>query len=320
MDDIIRQAKQTIILQAEAVNNLVGYIDKTFADAVQIIQSSKGRVVVTGVGKSALICQKIVSTFNSTGTPAIFMHAADAAHGDLGMIQNDDVVIIVSKSGESQEIRYITPLIKGLGNKVIAITGNIASYLAIQSHIILNTTIIREACPNNLAPTTSTTVQMVMGDALAICLMQINQFSGKDFAKYHPGGSIGKKLLLKIGDVGRGNSKPSVPEDATLKKVIAEISGSRLGATVVLNHDEKISGIITDGDVRRMLEKNDNIAGITAKDLFTYQPKSIDENELAATALEKMKENDISQLIITGAKGEYAGMVHLHDLLREGIY
>ncbi|HRH60448.1 MAG TPA: KpsF/GutQ family sugar-phosphate isomerase [Chitinophagaceae bacterium] len=320
MNPIIASALETIALEAQSISNLENYIDDGFEAAVQAIHHSTGRVVVTGVGKSAVVGQKIVATLNSTGTPALFMHAGDAVHGDLGMVQQDDVVIIISKSGESPEIKVLVPLIKSFGNKLISIVGNKSSYLANESHFILNTYVEKEACPNNLAPTTSTTAQMVMGDALAVCLMHLNEFSGKDFARYHPGGNLGKRLYLKAEDVSKQNAQPKVPGNASLKDVIIEISKGRLGAVAVVNENNMLKGIITDGDVRRMLEKTNDIASVTAGDMVSLNPKTIAPDMLAAQALELLKKHDISQLIVAGSNGEYLGILHLHDLIREGIF
>ena len=320
MKTIIASALETIALEAQSISNLEKYIDDGFEAAVQAIHASTGRVVVTGVGKSAVVGQKIVATLNSTGTPALFMHAGDAVHGDLGMVQQDDVVIIISKSGESPEIKVLVPLIKSFGNKLISIVGNTSSYLANESHFILNTYVEKEACPNNLAPTTSTTAQMVMGDALAVCLMHLNEFSGKDFARYHPGGNLGKRLYLKAEDIYKQNAQPKVQGNASLKDVILEISKGRLGAVAVVNENNMLTGIITDGDVRRMLEKTNDITNVTAGDMVSLNPKTIAPDMLAAQALELLKKHDISQLIVAGSNGEYLGILHLHDLIREGIF
>lgn len=292
-------------------------LNEQFSDAVNCILESKGRVIVSGIGKSAIIASKIVATLNSTGTPAIFMHAGDAIHGDLGTIQEEDVVICISKSGSTPEIKMLVPLIKRGTNKLIAMTGNIESYLAKEAHFVLNTYVAKEACPNNLAPTTSTTAQLVMGDALAICLLKIKGFSSKDFAKYHPGGSLGKRLYLRVSDIVGTNQKPQVPIDADVKKVIVEISEKMLGVTAVTEGDD-IVGIVTDGDIRRMLNKYDNISGLTARDIMTSNPKTISVNVLAIEALELMQEKGISQLLGVDGK-KYMGVVHLHNLINEGI-
>jgi arabinose-5-phosphate isomerase len=316
---VIKSALQTIDLEAQSIIDLKKSIDESFKKTVEIIYKSKGRVVITGIGKSAIVGQKIVSTLNSTGTPALFMHAADAIHGDLGMVQKDDVVILISKSGESPEIKVLAPLIKSLGNILVGMIGNKKSFLAKQADHVLDTTVAKEACPNNLAPTSSTTAQMVMGDALAICLMELNDFTGKDFARYHPGGNLGKKLYLKVNDLYKLNMKPSVTADTMLKDVILEISKGRLGATAVTDDKGKLSGVITDGDVRRMLEKTNNVGKVKARDIVNSNPKQVQPTLLAVEALELLKEFDISQLVVTDAKGSYLGMIHLHDLIREGI-
>jgi arabinose-5-phosphate isomerase len=315
---VLKQALETIQLEADSVEKLMEYVDDSFVSAVRTIHESKGRVIVSGIGKSAVIAQKIVATFNSTGTPAIFMHAADAIHGDLGMIQPDDVVIIISKSGSSPEIKVLVPFIKNFGNPVIALCGNDASYLATNADIFLNSTVEKEACPNNLAPTTSTTAQLVMGDALAVCLLNLKGFNEKDFARYHPGGALGKRLYMRVADLSDMNEQPKVKPDSSLREIIYEISGKRLGATAVLDEDGVLKGIITDGDLRRMLEKNETPANLKAADILSDNPKSIDGGELATEALALLRRYDITQLIVT-KEGKYAGMLHLHDLVREGI-
>ncbi|MBB2144961.1 KpsF/GutQ family sugar-phosphate isomerase [Pedobacter sp. LMG 31464] len=314
---IIETAISTLKLESEAILNLLQHINEDFVKVVHAILKSKGRVIVTGIGKSAIIAQKIVATFNSTGTPAIFMHAADAVHGDLGMIQQDDIVICLSKSGNTPEIKLLAPLLKQSGNLLIGMLGSLNSDLAKQADLILNTTVEKEACPHNLAPTTSTTAQLAMGDALAICLLEEREFNTEDFARYHPGGSLGKRLYLKVGDLAAKNEKPSISPSASVKDVIIEISKNRLGAVVVIA-DEKILGVITDGDIRRMLENHTNIENITAADLMSINPKRIDKDELALLALELIKKNNITQLLVTTGD-TYYGMVHLHDLLQEGI-
>lgn len=315
---IINIAKKTIDLEARSVTGLLNLLDDDFEKAITIINNCKGRLVVSGIGKSAIVAQKIVATFNSTGTPSVFLHAADAIHGDIGMVQKEDVVMIISKSGDSPEIKILVPLIKNFKNTVIAMCGNMQSYLAKCADAVLNTTVAEEACPNNLAPTSSTTVQMVMGDAIAICLMEINGFGSEDFAKFHPGGTLGKKLYLRVSDLIINNEKPSVQEESFLKEVIIEITKKRLGATVILNKKEKISGIVTDGDLRRMLEKNLSVTNVKAKDIMTRYPKMIEANELAVDALDIMRKKNITQLIVT-ENGKYVGIVHLHDLVREGL-
>ncbi|MCE3277943.1 MAG: KpsF/GutQ family protein [Bacteroidetes bacterium] len=317
IDKIIALAKSTLIIEADSIRNLQNYVNNDFVETVKIIGESKGRVVITGIGKSAIIAQKIVATMNSTGTPAIFMHAADAIHGDLGTIQQDDVVICISKSGNTPEIKVLVPLLKHGGNKLIALVGNTDSYLAIQADHILNCSVEKEACPNNLAPTSSTTAQVAMGDALAVCLLDYKGFSSKDFAKYHPGGALGKKLYLKVGDISGQNQKPTVTPDATIKSVILEISSKRLGATAVVENDNLV-GVITDGDLRRMLEKSDSVASLKASDIMNRTPKQIDADELAVNAMQLLEKYNITQLIVTD-KGKYHGFVHLHDLLKEGI-
>lgn len=305
-------------MEASSISGLRQYIDSSFVRAVEIIHGSKGRVIVSGIGKSAVIAQKIVATFNSTGTPAIFMHAADAIHGDLGMIQPDDTVIIISKSGESAEIKVLIPFIKNFGNPVIAICGNAASYLAMHADCFINSTVEKEACPNNLAPTTSTTAQLVMGDALAVCLLSLKGFTAQDFARFHPGGALGKQLYLRVSDLSKANARPEVNINSSVREVIYEITSKRLGAAVVTDEMGAIVGIITDGDIRRMLEKNESPSALKASDILTTHPKTIEESELAAAALELMRQHDITQLVVV-SDGKYAGMVHLHDLVREGL-
>jgi arabinose-5-phosphate isomerase len=311
-------ALTTIDLEARSVAGLAEYINEDFEKAVHNIHAAKGRLVVSGIGKSAIIAQKIVSTLNSTGTPALFMHAADAIHGDLGMIQQDDVVMILSKSGESPEIKVLVPLIKNFGNTLIGMVGNTESFLARQSDIVLNTTVSQEACPNNLAPTSSTTAQLVMGDVLAVCLMELSGFTGTDFAKYHPGGNLGKRMYLRVADLIVANEKPQVSTEASLKEVIVEITEKRLGVTAVLDSNGGLAGIITDGDLRRMLEKTDALHTVKARDIMGLHPKTIEPDTLAVEALDRMRKNDISQLIVAD-NGQYTGILHIHDLLREGI-
>ncbi len=321
MDNQIKNsALRTLELEAESIAGLKKFVDESFEKTVEIIHQSKGRVVITGIGKSAIVGQKIVATLNSTGTPALFMHAADAIHGDIGMVQKDDTVIIISKSGESPEIKVLVPLIKSFGNPLIGICGNKNSLLAKEANFFLNTTVEKEACPHNLAPTSSTTAQMVMGDALAVCLMELNEFTGKDFARYHPGGNLGKRLYLKVDDVYKLNEKPSVFAEATLKDVIIEISKGRLGATAVVDNNGKVTGIVTDGDVRRMLERTSDVNNIKATDITTHNPKTIQPELLAVQAFEMLKQFDINQLIIADSNGIYLGIIHLHDLIREGIF
>ncbi len=316
-NSIINIAKQTIESESKAILNLSNLIDDDFADAVTLIYNSKGRVIITGIGKSAIIASKIVATLNSTGTPAIFMHAADAIHGDLGLILAEDVVICISKSGNTPEIKVLIPLIKRSKNKIIAITGNTDSFLGQHADHILNAYVEKEACPNNLAPTTSTTAQLVIGDALAVCLLELRGFSSNDFAKYHPGGALGKKLYLRVQDISSVNEKPKVTASTSIKDVIIEISKKMLGVTAVVEND-KIIGIITDGDLRRMLTKVDDFSKLTAKDIMGANPKRITANAMAIDALELMEAHEISQLLVE-ENGAYAGVVHLHDLIKEGI-
>ncbi|WP_430905945.1 KpsF/GutQ family sugar-phosphate isomerase [Maribacter sp. 2-571] len=304
-------------MQSEAIGHLAGLLDSDFSGAVNCILESKGRVIVSGIGKSAIIASKIVATLNSTGTPAIFMHAADAIHGDLGTIQEHDTVICISKSGSTPEIKMLVPLIKRGTNKLIAMTGNPESFLAQQSDFTLNTFVAKEACPNNLAPTTSTTAQLVLGDAIAVCLLELRGFSSTDFAKYHPGGALGKRLYLTVGDIAINNQKPLVNAATEVKNVIVEISEKMLGVTAVLENNE-IVGVVTDGDIRRMLNKYDSIKGLTARDIMTKNPKTIATDVLAVKALETIQEKGISQLLVVNGT-EYHGVVHVHNLINEGI-
>ncbi|MGC4100887.1 KpsF/GutQ family sugar-phosphate isomerase [Ferruginibacter sp.] len=315
---IIASAQRTIELEAQSVTGLKAFINNDFIKAVEDIAAARGRLVISGIGKSAIVAQKIVATLNSTGTPALFMHAADAIHGDLGMIQQDDVVMIISKSGDSPEIKVLVSLVKNFGNTIIGMVGKIPSYLAQHSHIILNTTVEQEACPNNLAPTTSTTAQMVMGDALAVCLMELKGFNSADFARYHPGGMLGKKLYLRVNDLSVQNEKPAVQPEATLKEVIVEMTKKRLGTAVVINGSNQVLGIVTDGDLRRMLESTADLGKLTAKDIMSKSPKTIVADALATEALDLLRAHDISQLVVT-ENDCYAGIIHLHDLIREGI-
>jgi arabinose-5-phosphate isomerase len=311
-------ALRTIELEAQSVSGLASFINDDFEKAVSLIAECRGRVVISGIGKSAIIAQKIVATFNSTGTPSIFMHAADAIHGDLGTVQQDDVVIIISKSGESPEIKVLVPLIKNTGNLLIGMVGNTSSFLAKNSSIALNTSVEQEACPHNLAPTSSTTAQLVMGDALAICLMELRGFQSDDFAKFHPGGMLGKKLYLQVADLAVNNERPKVLADQSLKEVIVEMTEKRLGITAVVDAANNLLGIITDGDLRRMLEKNVSIDKVKAGDIMTKTPKTIGSDELAVDALDSMRKNEITQLVVTDEK-KYLGIIHLHDLIREGL-
>jgi len=316
-ENILSVAKETISIEAKAIANLENLLTQDFADAVQYIYNSKGRVIITGIGKSAIIAAKIVATLNSTGTPAVFMHAADAIHGDLGTILKDDVVICISKSGNTPEIKVLVPLIKNFNNKIIAITGNVDSFLGLHSDFVLNAFVEKEACPNNLAPTTSTTAQLVLGDALAICLLNLRGFSSKDFAKYHPGGALGKKLYLRVSDITAQNQQPRVSPNTNVKDVIVEISEKMLGVTAVIEN-QKIVGIITDGDIRRMLRNNDSFVHLTAADIMSKNPKTIAPDAMAVDALEMLEENKIS-VLIAEENGKYAGVVHIHNLIREGI-
>lgn len=310
-------AVKTLTIEAQAISKITEHIDDDFVKVVHEILRLKGRVIITGIGKSAIIAQKIVATMNSTGTPAIFMHAADAIHGDLGMLQADDLVIAISKSGNTPEIKVLAPLLKQSRNKLVALVGDTHSYLAKQADFILNTTVDKEACPLNLAPTTSTTAQLAMGDALAVCLLECRSFSDADFARYHPGGSLGKRLYLKVGDLAAHNEKPSVAVDTPVKQVILEITKNRLGAAAVLQN-QQVVGIITDGDVRRMIESYDHIGQLTAGDIMGSKPIKLERDQLAVNALQLMRQNNITQLIVT-ENASYYGIVHLHDLLKEGI-
>jgi arabinose-5-phosphate isomerase len=312
-------ARDTIRLESDAVAALAGRIGPDFERAVQVLSQTKGRVIFSGIGKSAVIAQKIVATFNSTGTPAVFMHAADAIHGDLGMILPDDVVVLISKSGESPEIKTLIPLIKEFGNTLIAMAGKLDSYLALQSDLVIDTVVEQEACPNNLAPTTSTTAQLVMGDALAICLMKLRGFRTDDFARVHPGGALGKRLYLRVQDLANANEKPAVQSDASVQEAILEMTQKRLGVTAVVDADQKLLGVITDGDLRRMLERGSDWSGMKATDIMTLAPKTIAPEALAVEALSVLQDHSITQLAVV-ADGRYAGMIHLHDLVREGLH
>jgi arabinose-5-phosphate isomerase len=316
--DITKLAKEVIEKEASAVANLKNYIDKSFTEISMLIFKSTGRLVITGIGKSAIIANKIVATMNSTGTPAIFMHAADAIHGDLGIIQPEDIVIFISKSGNTPEIKVLVPLIRKMGNTLIAMVSNIDSYLANHATFILRTTVDDEACPNNLAPTSSTTAQMVMGDALAVTLLKLRGFTQQDFAKLHPGGSLGKRLYTRVSDLIDRKSKPSVSFNENIRNTIMNISANRLGATVVLDENGVVSGIITDGDVRRMLERGFGLDTLQAKDIMSSQPKMVDASELAVMAFNIMEQNKITSVIVT-ERGKYIGLVHIHDIIREGI-
>jgi arabinose-5-phosphate isomerase len=311
-------ALRTVQQEADSIIRLKDYINENFVKAVEAIASSTGRLIISGIGKSAIVAQKIVATMNSTGTASIFMHAADAIHGDLGMVQDQDIVMIISKSGESPEIKVLLPLIRDFGNTLIGMVGNDKSLLARQSDIFLNTTVSQEACPNNLAPTSSTTAQMVMGDALAVALMEVRGFNSDDFAKLHPGGTLGKRLYLRVADLYIHNEQPKVKSNSTLKEVIMEMTSKRLGATAVIDEKNNLSGIITDGDLRRMLEKNISPGTVLANDIMTTNPKTIDADAMAVEALHVLRTHDISQLVVVSGK-EYLGFIHLHDLLKEGI-
>ena len=316
--DIKNLAINTILQEAESIKKLAGYIDNDFEKIIQLIYNSKGRVVITGIGKSANIANKIVASLNSTGTPSIFMHAADAIHGDLGMIQKDDVIICISKSGNTPEIKVLVPIIKSRGNILIGMVSSTDSFLAKQADYVLKSTVDKEACPNNLAPTSSTTAQLVIGDALAVCLLEYRGFSSEDFAKVHPGGALGKKLYMRVSDLYKNNESPKVFVNEDVKNVIVEISSKRLGATAVLDENNQLKGIITDGDIRRMLQKFNTFEKLTAKDIMSPNPKTISKDELAINAFNLMDSNSITQLIVV-QKEKYLGMVHLHDILKEGI-
>jgi len=315
---ILETAVKTLKLEAEALMEMGGRLGDGFTKVIDLLQQMKGRLVVSGIGKSAIIGQKIVATLNSTGTPAIFMHAADAIHGDLGMVQQDDVVMIISKSGESPEIKVLVTLIQNFSNPIVAMVGNINSTLARSAHHILDTTVSQEACPNNLAPTSSTTAQLAMGDALAVCMMEARGFGSEDFAKFHPGGALGKKLYLRVDDLSRMNERPAVGLKDNLKAVILEMTKKRLGLTAVLNEEGRLAGVITDGDLRRMLEKGVDVQHTSAADIMTANPKTISPESLAVDALDRMRKNNITQLIVAEAD-RYEGVIHLHDLIREGL-
>ena len=316
-ENILNSARNTIISESNSISKLADFLDNSFVDAVELIYKSKARLVITGIGKSAIIAQKIVASMNSTGTPSQFLHASEAIHGDLGMVQDGDIVICISKSGNSPEIKVLVPLIKRFGNKLIAITGNMTSFLAKNADVILNTTVDSESCPNNLAPTNSTTAQLVMGDALAVCLMEMRNFKAEDFAKYHPGGALGKKLLLRVRDMLENTLKPMVTPDSSIKKVIFEISEKRLGVTAVVENN-KVIGIITDGDIRRMLSDKDSFTDLTAKDIMTKNPKMIQSHDMVIDAFHILEDFKITQLVVVD-NGEYKGVLHLHDILKEGI-
>lgn len=317
IESILATARNTIQSESESIANLIHYLDEDFAKAVNIIYNSNGRLVVTGIGKSAIIATKIVATLNSTGTPSLFLHAAEAIHGDLGMVQPGDVVICISKSGNSPEIKVLVPLLKRFGNTLIGMTASKSSFLAKESDYVLNAYVEAEACPNNLAPTNSTTAQLVLGDALAVCLMELRNFKSEDFAKYHPGGALGKKLLLRVSDMLDTTHKPLVSPDASIKNVIMEISEKRLGVTAVVEND-KIVGIITDGDIRRMLNSRDTFGDLSAKDIMTKNPKMVKSTDMVVDAFNIMENNAITQLVVAN-EGQYIGIIHIHDILKEGI-
>ncbi|MDC3388766.1 KpsF/GutQ family sugar-phosphate isomerase [Flavobacteriaceae bacterium] len=318
LEKIIRIAKETISIEQKAIANLENLVDEEFAEAVSHIYNSNGRVVISGIGKSANIATKIVATLNSTGTPAIFMHAADAIHGDLGTVQKNDTVICISKSGNTPEIKVLVPLIKNGGNKLIAITSNRTSFLGSEADYVLHAYAEKEACPNNLAPTTSTTAQLVMGDALAVSLLKLKDFTSSDFAKYHPGGALGKRLYLSVSDLISKNEKPAVKANASIKDVIIEISNKRLGVTAVIDDNNKIIGIITDGDLRRMLAETLDFNSLNASDIMSASPKTLTSEAMAVEAKELLEENNISQVLIED-NNEFSGVVHIHDLVKEGI-
>ncbi|KYP13072.1 KpsF/GutQ family sugar-phosphate isomerase [Flavihumibacter sp. CACIAM 22H1] len=318
-DQILATGRRTIELEAGSIAGLLAFLNDDFVQAVEAVYQCKGRLVISGIGKSAIVAQKIVATLNSTGTPALFLHAADAIHGDLGMVQETDIVLIISKSGESPEIKVLVPLIKNFGNTLLAMVGQTQSFLAQQADFVLNTTVSKEACPNNLAPTSSTTAQMVMGDALAVCLMELRGFNGEDFARFHPGGNLGKRLYLRVKDLYIHNERPAISPEASLKEIILSISGSRLGVTAVIDQDEQILGVITDGDLRRMLEKEADLHTVCAADIMTRNPKQVEPTALAIKALDLLRKHDITQLVVADEQQHYLGVLHLHDLLKEGL-
>lgn len=316
-ETILATAKKTILSESESIANLINLIDDDFAKSVELIYNCKGRLIVTGIGKSAIIATKMVATFNSTGTPSMFLHAAEAIHGDLGMVQPGDVIICISKSGNSPEIKVLVPLLKRFGNMLIGMTANPSSFLGKESDFVLNAHVDREACPNNLAPTNSTTAQLVLGDALAVCLMEMRNFKSEDFAKYHPGGALGKKLLLRVIDMLDQTHRPQVSPEASIKNVIMEISEKRLGVTAVIENKHLV-GIITDGDIRRMLEKRDTFSDLTAKDIMTKNPKTVQLSDMVVDAFNTMENHSITQMVVVD-NGEYKGVLHIHDILKEGI-
>jgi arabinose-5-phosphate isomerase len=316
--DIKSLAKITLNIESEAIKKLISYIDDSFFLCLQAIDQMPGRLIVSGIGKSALIGQKMVATFNSTGTPAIFMHAADAIHGDLGMVQPGDIVMLISKSGNTPEIKALIPYIKNMGNKLIALVGNVESELATQANYVINSTVDQEACPNNLAPTTSTTAQLAMGDTMAVCLLKMRGFTGQDFARFHPGGSLGKQLYLRAKDLSAVNAKPVVNLNQSAKEVLLQISKGRLGIVAVLDDFQKIKGVITDGDIRRLLEKTNDISNVKAQNFYSSSFKSIDSESMATEALQLMRNNSINQLVVL-KEGNFDGFIHIQDLIREGL-
>lgn len=316
-ETILASAKRTILSESLSIAKLTEFLDDNFVNTITLLSNLKGRLIITGIGKSAIIAQKIVATLNSTGTPSLFLHASEAIHGDLGMVQPGDAVICISKSGNSPEIKALVPLLKNFGNKLIAITGNATSFLSKEADFTLNTYVETESCPINLAPTNSTTAQLVMGDALAVCLMEIKKITAEDFAKYHPGGALGKKLLMRVVDMLGANQQPKVAPNATIKNVISEISEKRLGVTAVIEN-EQIVGIITDGDIRRMLDKTDTISQLTAADIMSKNPKIIKSTDMVSDALNVLEYFSITQLVVSD-NGHYKGIIHLHDILKEGI-
>ena len=317
ISSIKESAIRTITMEANAITKLSALLTDEFDETIVALANCIGRIVISGIGKSAVIAQKIVATLNSTGTPAIFLHAADAIHGDIGIMQQEDIVMVISKSGESPELKILIPLIKNFGNKLVAIVGNTSSYLAKKADFVIDTTVDQEACPNNLAPTTSTTAQLAIGDAIAICLMEQKGFNVADFAKLHPGGALGKKLYLRVRDLYVDNEKPQVGPEQSLKEVIVEMTKKRLGVTAVIDNENHLIGIITDGDLRRMLEKN-GLEHVKAKDIMTKDPKTIDPSEMAVNALDLMRQNEIVHLAVIENK-KYLGIIHLHDLVKEGL-
>ena len=314
---IIATAKSTILTESTAIAGLVDHIGDDFVKSVNVVLKSSGRLIITGIGKSAIIGQKIVATLNSTGTPSIFLHAADAIHGDLGMIRHDDIVMCISKSGETPEVKALVPILSGLGNTMIAMVAKAESYLGLNATYVLHTPIVKEADPNNLAPTSSTAVQLAMGDALAMSLQVARGFTAKDFAQYHPGGALGKQLYLKVSHIYPNNECPQVSSSATVRQIILEITSNRLGMTAVVD-DGKLIGIITDGDLRRMLEREEHTKHLVASDIMSRDPKSIDPDQLAVDALTIMTKYSITQLLVA-TDGAYKGVIHLHDLIREGL-